>query len=562
VPAGLERLAAAVAELAAADPAGLGQALQAEQVLGLRRLSDQLEACWLRLLAAVDACGAAGAEAGVAAPSTQGWLRARCRMGPGAAGRAVRTARALHRGPLPATAAALAAGEVSYPHAAVLADATGDLPPGRVAEAEPVLLDAARRLDPGRLRRLAGHLRDLLDPEGSEERTRRRLDRQGLWLAATFEGMLAVDGLLDAEAGEAVQAALAPLARPTGPQDERSGAQRRADALGELARQALQAGHLPQEGGLRPQVTVTADLASLLARCGVGGAGGWGGVLAGEAARRLACDATVTRALVRRHANGGPGHDGHAGEADAGQATTSDGHAGRHARPDGATGNGQRHATRHSSFAGHHARPDATAGHGSQDDATRQGGVADHHDGGVGSGPTGHARPDGTSGNGGQGHATGHRGVADHHVGGVGSCPTGHANPDGSGTADRGGLAAQLRAAAALLPPPLGAPVELLELGRATRVVSPALRRALAVRDGGCAAPGCDRPPPWTDAHHLRHWLHGGPTSLENLVLLCRVHHVAVHEAGWRLERDPGSGRVVLVPPARGQPRGHAPPAA
>ena len=83
---------------------------------------------------------------------------------------------------------------------------------------------------------------------------------------------------------------------------------------------------------------------------------------------------------------------------------------------------------------------------------------------------------------------------------------------------DRGRLAEALRAAAALLPPPLGAPVELLELGRATRVVPPALRRALAVRDGGCAAPGCDRPPPWTDAHHLRHWLHGGPTNLDNLV--------------------------------------------
>src|SRR5436190_1832661 len=76
VPAGLERLAAAVAELAAADPAGLGQALQAEQLLGLRRLLDQLEACWLRLLAAVDASGAAGAEAGVQAQSTAGWLRA------------------------------------------------------------------------------------------------------------------------------------------------------------------------------------------------------------------------------------------------------------------------------------------------------------------------------------------------------------------------------------------------------------------------------------------------------------------------------------------------------
>ncbi|HEY2956618.1 MAG TPA: HNH endonuclease, partial [Actinomycetota bacterium] len=68
--------------------------------------------------------------------------------------------------------------------------------------------------------------------------------------------------------------------------------------------------------------------------------------------------------------------------------------------------------------------------------------------------------------------------------------------------------------------------------------------------------------PGWTDAHHLHHWLHGGATALGNLVLLCRVHHVAVHEGGWRLHRDPATGRVALTPPARGQPRGHAPPAA
>jgi HNH endonuclease len=101
----------------------------------------------------------------------------------------------------------------------------------------------------------------------------------------------------------------------------------------------------------------------------------------------------------------------------------------------------------------------------------------------------------------------------------------------------------------ALLPAPLGAPTQLLDLGRATRLISPALRRALAVRDGGCIAAGCDRPAPWTDAHHLTHWLAGGATSLENLVLLCRTHHRAVHEGGWRLHHT--SGRRTLAPSAR-----------
>jgi hypothetical protein len=161
LPAGLEALAAAVAELAAAvaelaagDPTQLGDALLAEQVVVLRRLTDQLDAVWLRRLAAVDARGAAGAEHGTQARSTTAWLRATCQMSPGAAAQRVRTARALHRGPLAGTAGALAAGEVSCAHAATLADATGDLPPTKVAEAEEVLVEAARRLDPSRLRRL------------------------------------------------------------------------------------------------------------------------------------------------------------------------------------------------------------------------------------------------------------------------------------------------------------------------------------------------------------------------------------------------------------------------
>src|SRR6266542_52196 len=254
LPAALDWLDAAVANLATLDP------------------GQEPDAARLRLLAAVDARGAAGAEHGTLAP-TAGWLRANRRLSPHAAAQWVRTARALHRGPLAGTARALAAGEVSYAHAAVLADATSDLPPARVAEAEPVFLDAAARLDPPRLRRVAEHLRELVDPDQAEERGRARLEKRGLWLSVTFDGLVDVKGLLDPEAGEAAVAALAPLARPACPDDERSAPQRRADAFGELARWRLQAGDLPQEGGLRPQVNVTADLATLQAPHGVGGTG-------------------------------------------------------------------------------------------------------------------------------------------------------------------------------------------------------------------------------------------------------------------------------------------------
>jgi hypothetical protein len=70
---------------------------------------------------------------------------------------------------------------------------------------------------------------------------------------------------------------------------------------------------------------------------------------------------------------------------------------------------------------------------------------------------------------------------------------------------------------------------EPLEVGRKTKVVSAAIRRAVAVRDGGCRFPGCERPPGWCDAHHVRHWADGGETGLSNLVLLCRPHHRLIH---------------------------------
>lgn len=70
---------------------------------------------------------------------------------------------------------------------------------------------------------------------------------------------------------------------------------------------------------------------------------------------------------------------------------------------------------------------------------------------------------------------------------------------------------------------------EPLDVGRRTPVVPASIRRALVVRDGGCAFPGCDRPAGWCDAHHVRHWADGGATALDNLVLLCRRHHRVVH---------------------------------
>jgi hypothetical protein len=240
---------------------------------------------------------------------------------------------------------------------------------------------------------------------------------------------------LDPEAGQTLLAALEPLARPTSVQDDRNAWQRNADALAELARRSLEAGRLPRTGGVRPQLLVTVDLATLLGQPGsLGGELGWTGSLGAESCRRLACDADLTRVLVTR-------------------------------------------------------------------------------------GPHGHQ----------------------------------HINGSADGQAG-GGLAARLRAARRLLPPALGGPpTQPLEVGRATRTVARAQRAALVVRDGGCGFPGCDRPQSWCEAHHLRHWLYGGPTDLGNLTLLCRAHHRAVHEGGWRLQRAP-DGRLTATPPHRRRP--------
>ena len=89
-----------------------------------------------------------------------------------------------------------------------------------------------------------------------------------------------------------------------------------------------------------------------------------------------------------------------------------------------------------------------------------------------------------------------------------------------------------------------GAGRQVLDIGRSSRVVPRAIRRALVLRDGGCAFPGCGRPPRWCHAHHIRHWADGGPTALDNLVLLCGHHHRVVHHDGWQVDiGDRSDGR-------------------
>ena len=91
----------------------------------------------------------------------------------------------------------------------------------------------------------------------------------------------------------------------------------------------------------------------------------------------------------------------------------------------------------------------------------------------------------------------------------------------------------------------------VLDVGRKTRAVPAALRRALDLRDEGrCRFPGCENRR-WVDAHHIVHWARGGETKLDNLVLLCGSHHRLVHEGGFSIARKPDGSLLFRRPDGR-----------
>ena len=90
-----------------------------------------------------------------------------------------------------------------------------------------------------------------------------------------------------------------------------------------------------------------------------------------------------------------------------------------------------------------------------------------------------------------------------------------------------------------------------VDVGRRTRLIPPALRAALEMRDGGCVIPGCDRPPGWCQAHHVIHWSHGGPTDQSNLALLCARHHTELHQGHWHITMINNQPQAIHTTPHR-----------
>ncbi|MFB9239248.1 DUF222 domain-containing protein [Plantactinospora siamensis] len=345
------------------------------------------------------------------ATSTVAWLRHRMRVSASAARTLVADAETLDVAPAPLRDA-VTSGSISPEQARVVGATlrTVQVEAGAVAadKAVGILLDWAGRFEPDGLRRLGHRILEHVAPQVAEDAQRRALDAADksaqrdryLNVSPTGDGRIRLSGLLDAETGAVLRAALDPLTRPGAAEDDRNPGQRRHDALAELCRLALRAADLPDSGGAPAQVVVTTSFDAMTGRLGVGRLD-TGQPLSAATVRRLACDARILPAVLN--------------------------------------GRGQ-----------------------------------------------------------------------------------------------------------------------VLDVGRQRRLFTGPIRRALVLRDGGCAFPGCDRPPHWAQGHHIRHWSDGGDTSVANGVLLCGHHHRAVHQDGW-VVRMTADGQPEFVPPpwvdARGHPR-------
>ncbi|HEX3813438.1 MAG TPA: DUF222 domain-containing protein [Mycobacteriales bacterium] len=310
VSAALALIDAATELLVNADVWQMPGQVQVDALAAAERVTRRLDYGKLRLLGDFHRRDIAGAQAGL---STRQFLKARLHLSSAEAVRRLHAIRELvpavlpsgetAEPELPATAAAVASGDISGEHAQIISSAIRHLPTSLdrevVAEAEETLAEHARMLDPADLRTAAQRLHLHLNPDGNlpdDKPARRELTfRRGV------DGMDLIRGRLDAEGSATVQAALAPLMqqRPAedGVRDPRSPARRCADALVALSEQALNRGDLPTGAGERPHVTVTMTLADLQAGAGHATLN-TGTPISPETARRIACDASVIPILL------------------------------------------------------------------------------------------------------------------------------------------------------------------------------------------------------------------------------------------------------------------------
>ena len=228
------------------------------------------------------------------------WLSETLKLTPNAAYAQVRTARMLEQ--LPWTAAAFRRGEISSQHVAVIRRAMEQVPKTCLdpSDVEPALVFAARQMDTFNLEQHWQQMRYQADQEAALEAEEERRRQRWLSLRQISTGNYRIEGVLDAEGGATLKTAIRGLLGPRpANDDERTPAQRRADAMVELARRVLDAGDLPEQGGEKPHLLLTAELSTLRLEPGSRLAQlDWGPLVTGETARCLADDASITPVLV------------------------------------------------------------------------------------------------------------------------------------------------------------------------------------------------------------------------------------------------------------------------
>jgi hypothetical protein len=233
-------------------------------------------------------------------PSPISWMRQHCRMTSSAAAASICVGEQAAR--LPQSTGAVAQGRLGFAHLALIAGAARALDESPSATArfdEAALLAQAQTVEVVRFRDICAHLRHEADRAAFLAEQAARREWRTFELKPCGDGGVALSGCLDPEGGALLRTALEPLARRTGPEDDRPRAQRCADALVELCARSLDVGAIPQRASQRSHLQVTTTLETLLDLAGSpGGEMEHAGVVAGATVRRVACDATITRVLL------------------------------------------------------------------------------------------------------------------------------------------------------------------------------------------------------------------------------------------------------------------------
>ena len=448
----------------------------------------------------------------------------------------------------PALADALARADISKSWALAIAEWTRKLPAELRADTIKILVEAARagasRDDLRIIAAVAEQKWRASQPDGDDD----GFDDRYVQVGTTFEGAGVVRGNLTPECTAAVQAVLEALGKKAGPEDTRTEGQRFHDALQQGCELLIGAKMVPDRAGADTHVAVHIPFPQLRQRPGapeaeevwLRGKAGEPGYLTGKDAEAAACDA-LNIPVVTGHADMRV-VDKIIALALAAAGITLDGTDPAPADDD-----------------------DVSDRDGSDLDGSGPDDAADGRDGQGGAGDGGRA---GYQAWGITGRARG--ADAARAASRARSRARQRFTPDAaqalryaiarlaidfvSGPA---GLAAWLRTT--LLAPPYNTPSLPLDIGYSDSIPA-SIRRAVLLRDRGCAWPRCGRPAAWCDVHHLQHKKDGGKTAVTDCVLLCQFHHdICIHRRGWRLVLHP-DGTTTAYGPDGQVPHSHSPP--